>query len=109
MHPPIAGAVLVAEHVHERAVVDAMHAERPDEVALQHPERLGQQERARDLGGDPIDDLAPELGAASRASNIGLRDGVLGARRDAAARARAPATTAAGCAAWRAPSRHRSG
>ena len=62
---PVARPVLVAEHVHERAVVDAVHAERPDEVALEQPERLGQQERVGHLGGDPVDDLAPELDAAS--------------------------------------------
>ena len=63
--PPVARAVLVAEHVHERAVVDAVHPEGPDEVALEHPERLGEQERAGDLGRDPVDDLAPELVRAS--------------------------------------------
>ena len=47
--PAVAGVLLVAEHVHERAVVDAVHAERPDEVALQQPERLGQQQRVRGL------------------------------------------------------------
>ena len=41
-----------------------------------------------DLGRDPVDDLAPELDAASGASNSALRDGVLGARRDARRRAR---------------------
>ena len=84
-HLPVAGAVLVAEHVHERAVVDAVHAERPDEVALEQPERLGQQERVRDLGGHPVDDLAPELDRHAPVE-LGLRDGVLGARRDAAGR-----------------------
>ena len=75
---PVALAILVAEHVHERAVVDAVHAERPDEVALEQPERLGQQERARHLGRDPVDDLAPELDRHPLVE-FGLRDGVLGA------------------------------
>jgi hypothetical protein len=44
-HLPVARAVLVTKHVHERAVVDAVHAEGPHEVALEQPERLGQQER----------------------------------------------------------------
>ena len=82
----VAGPVLVAEHVHERAVVDAVHPERPDEVALEQPERLGQQERARDLRRDPVDDLAPEL-VRHPAVELGLRDGVLGARRDGPRRA----------------------
>ena len=105
---PVARRVLVAEHVHERAVVDAVHAERPDEVALEQPEGLGQQERAGDLRGDPVDHLAPEL---DRHPRVELRLGqrVLGTRRDPAAGARAPATTAAGCASWRGPSRRRTG
>ncbi len=82
--PPVAGAVLVAEHVHERAVVDAMHAQRPDEVALEQPERLGEQERVGDLGRDPVDDLAPEL-ERHPGVELRLRDGVFRARRDAAA------------------------
>jgi len=41
--------------------VDAVHAERPDEVALHEPEGLGEQERVRDLRGDAVHDLAPEL------------------------------------------------
>ena len=74
----VARAVLVAEHVHEGAVVDAMHPEGPDEVALQHPERLGEQQRARHLGGDPVDDLAPEF---DRHPNVefGLADRMFGA------------------------------
>ena len=55
------GVLLVAHHVHERAVVDAVHAESADEVALHQPERLGQQQRVGRLGGDAIDHLAPEL------------------------------------------------
>ena len=84
---PVARPVLVAEHVHERAVVDAVHAERPDEIALEQPERLGQQERAGHLLGDAIDDLAPEL-VRHQAVELRLRDRVLGARRDRAGRAR---------------------
>ena len=82
--PSVAGAVLVTEHVHERAVVDAVHAECPHEVALEHPERLGQQERVGHLGGDPVDDLAPELDRHARIE-LGLAHGVLGAGRDAVA------------------------
>ena len=72
---PIARSVLVAEHVHERAVIDAMHAERPDEIALEQPERLRQQERPGDLRRDPVDDLAPELDRHPRLERP-LRDGV---------------------------------
>ena len=64
-----------------------MHAQRPDEVALHEPERLGQEQRARCLDGDPVDDLAPELdrdGGVERP--LGHR--VLGARRDPAPGAR---------------------
>ncbi len=61
--------------------------EGPHEVALEQPEGLGQQERARDLGRDPIDDLAPELDRHPGVE-LGLGDRVLGARRDAAAGSR---------------------
>ena len=57
----VLGVLLVAQHVHEGAVVDAVHAQRAHEVALHQPERLGQQERVGRLGGDAVDDLAPEL------------------------------------------------
>ena len=105
----IARAVLVAEHVHERAVVDAVHAERPDEVALEHPERLGQQERAGHLGRDPVDDLAPELGRHPRRRTrpgvmaYSARDGMPSPR----ARQRPPQPL--DVLAWRGPSRRRSG
>ena len=80
--PPVLVVVLVAEHVHERAVVDAVHAERPHEVALEHPERLGQEQGVRHLRGDPVHDLAPELLGHG---GVELRRGhraVLGTRRD---------------------------
>ena len=58
---PVLRVLLVAEHVHEGAVVDAVHAEGADEVALHQPEGLGQQQRVGRLGGDPVHHLAPEL------------------------------------------------
>ena len=104
----VAGAVLVAEHVHERAVVDAVHPERPDEIALEHPERLGEQERARAPrrrpGRRPRARTRPASACRTRASGWRARRAT-GSRH----RSRAPATTAAGCASWRGPSPHRSG
>ncbi len=105
---PVAGRVLVPEHVHERAVVDAVHPQRPDEVALEQPERLGQQERARDLRGDPVDHLDARTRPASARrtppSSARARHAT-GSRR----LCRARATTVAGCASWRGPSRRRTG
>ena len=43
----VLGVLLDLEHVHEGAVVHAVHAERPDEIPLHHPERLGQEQRVR--------------------------------------------------------------
>ena len=84
-HAPVACVVLVAEHVHERAVVDAVHAQGPDEVALQHPEGLGEEQRVRDLSRDPVHDLAPELLGHGRVEGgLGHR-AEFGARRDPAA------------------------
>ena len=57
----VLGVVLVAQHDHEGAVVDAMHAQGADEVALHEPEGLGQQQRAGNFGGHAIHHLAPEL------------------------------------------------
>ena len=74
----IAGVVLVPEHVHERAVVDAMHAQGSDEVALEEPERLRQQERVGDLGRHSIHHFAPELGR-HQAVELRLAQRVLGA------------------------------
>ncbi len=57
----VLGVLLVAHHVHEGAVVDAMHAERANEVAFHQPEGLGQQQRAGHFGGDAVHHLAPEF------------------------------------------------
>jgi hypothetical protein len=46
---PIVRVLLVAQHVHEGAVVHAMHAERANEVAFEQPEGFGQQQRAGSL------------------------------------------------------------
>ena len=83
---PVLGVLLVAQHVHERAVVDAVHAQRADEVALHQPEGLGQQQRVGRFCRDAVDDLAPELDG-HRASKSLLRMRVLGAAGDRAARA----------------------
>ena len=78
----VLGVLLVAQHVHEGAVVDAVHAQRAHEVALQQPEGLRQQQRVGRLGGDPVDDLAPELGGHAASKLLG-RQGGARTRRDA--------------------------
>ena len=85
-HPPVVGVALVAQHHHERAVVDAVHAEGADEVALHEPERLGQQQRAGRLHRDAIHDLAPEL-LRHEAVELRARHAEAGAGRDVAAMA----------------------
>ena len=79
----VARVVLVPDHVHERAVVDPVHPEGSDEVALQQPERLGEEQRVGRLDGDPVDDLAPELvrhaarrTGASASCRCSARDGI---------------------------------
>ncbi len=57
----VLGVFLVAHHVHEGAVVDAMHAEGADKVALHEPEGFGKKQRAGDLGGHAVDHFAPEF------------------------------------------------
>ena len=83
----VLGVVLVAQHHHEGAVVNAMHAQRANEVALHQPEGLGQQQRARHFGGHAIHHLAPEL-MRHGLIELGLAHAVLGARRNCAARSR---------------------
>ncbi len=82
----VLGVLFVAQHVHEGAVVDAMHAEGADEVAFEQPEGFGEEEGAGDFGGDAVDDLAPEL-VGHECVELLLRHGVFGARGDGAARA----------------------
>ncbi len=57
----VLGVFFVAHHVHECAVVDAMHAEGADKVALHEPEGFGQQQRAGHFRCDAVDHLAPEF------------------------------------------------
>ncbi len=80
----VLGVLLVAQHVHEGGVVDAVHAEGADEVAFEHPEGFGEEEGAGDFGGDAVDDLAPEL-VRHEGVELFLRHGVFGARGDGAA------------------------
>ncbi len=78
---PVLGVALPRQQVHERAVVDAVQPQRPHEVALQQPERLGYQQRVRRPGGHRIDHLAPEL-ARHRRLELRLAEGVTAARGD---------------------------
>ena len=57
----VLGVVLHLQHVHEGAVVDAVHPQRADEISLHQPERFGQQQCVRTSGGHPVDHLAPEF------------------------------------------------
>ena len=81
----VLGVFFVAQHVHEGAVVDAMHAEGADEVAFHEPEGFGEQQRAGDFGGDAVDDLAPEFVGHERGRTLPVAHAVFGARRDGAA------------------------
>ena len=53
--------LLVLEHVHERGVVNTVHAQCSYEVSLEHPEGLSQQESVRHFLCDPVNDLTPEF------------------------------------------------
>ena len=83
----VLGILLVAQHLHERAVVDAMHAQGADKVALHQPESLGQQQRSGHLGGHAIHHFAPEF-VRHVLVEFGLAHAVFGARWNGAARAR---------------------
>ena len=83
-HRAVIGVLLVTQHVHERAVVHAVHAEGADEEALHHPERLGEQQRIGSLRRHPIHDFAPELDRHGGVE-LGLGEPVFSPRRDRAA------------------------
>ena len=63
-----------------------MHAEGADEVALEQPEGLGQEQRSRHLCGHAVHHLAPELVGHQRVELL-LRHRILRARRDRSASA----------------------
>ena len=104
----VLGILFVAQHVHEGAVVDAMHAEGADEVALEQPEGLGEQQGSGDFGSDAVDDLAPEL-VRHQARRIPPATWRFRRARGWIRRRRAAGTRAAARGAWRAPWRRRSG
>ena len=55
------GVLLALEHIHESAVVDSVHAEVAHEVALHHPESLGNQQGVGGFAIDAINYLTPEF------------------------------------------------
>src|SRR6185369_3724874 len=80
----IVGVLLVAQHIHECAVVDAMHTESANEVAFHEPEGFGKEKSAGDFTGNAIDDLAPEFDGHG-GIKFRLGKSVLGARWNGAA------------------------
>ncbi len=83
----ILGVFFVAQHVHKRGVIHAMHAQRAYEVALQHPEGLRQQQRARHLNGNTVHHLTPELRRHNRVELL-IRHRIFSTRRDGPAHTR---------------------
>ena len=78
--------LLALQHVHECRVVDTVHAQRADEVALHHPERLGEKQGVGRARLHRVDDLAPEL-EGEDAVELLLRHRVIRARGNGAAAA----------------------
>ena len=60
-HTPVIRVLFVAQHVHEGAVVDAMHAQRAHEVSLEQPKSFGEQQSSRRFCSASIHYLAPEF------------------------------------------------
>ena len=79
--------ILALEHVHERGVVHAVHAERADEVAFHHPEGFCEEERVGDLARAAVNHLAPELFRYAPLELV-ARERVLRAARDVSALSR---------------------
>ncbi len=84
----VLGVLFVAHHVHERAVVDAMHAKRANEVSLHEPEGFGEQQCSGHFCGDPINHLAPEF-VRHVLIELGLAHAVFRTRWNGSARTRA--------------------
>src|SRR5690554_1361409 len=53
--------LLIFQHVHESAVVNAVHPQGPDKVPLHHPEGFCQEEGIGDLFSDAVNYLPPKL------------------------------------------------
>ncbi len=77
--------LLIAQHVHERRVVHAMHAQRAHKIPFEQPERLRQQQRSRHLRRHAVHHLAPELMRHQRIE-LFLRHRIFRARRNRSAR-----------------------
>ena len=58
---PVFGVVLVPHHVHEGAVVDAVHPQGADEVAFHEPEGFGQEQGVGGFGRNAIHHFPPEF------------------------------------------------
>ncbi len=82
-HLAVIGIVLIAQHHHKRRVIDAVHAQGTDKIALHQPKRFRQQQRAGHLTCNPVHHLAPKL-LGNRGIELGGSHGGLGTRRDGA-------------------------
>jgi hypothetical protein len=69
--------LLHLQHVHERAVIHAVHAQRPHEIPFHEPEGFRQQQRVRRFRLDAVDHFPPEF-LRERAVELFLRHAVLG-------------------------------
>ena len=52
---------LIAQHVHEGAVIHAVHSQRPYKITFHQPECFSQQECIWHLAGDPLYHFTPKL------------------------------------------------
>ena len=77
--------VLVAQHMHERRIVDPVHAQGTDKIALEQPEGFRQEQSIGDLRSDPVYDIAPEL-VRDGGVELGAGQAMLRAGWDGAAR-----------------------
>ena len=86
-HVAIIRVLFIAQHVNERAVVHAMHAQRSHEISFEQPEGFRKEEGARSFGRAPIHHLAPELVWYGRVE-FRLGESMLSTRRNRAAGSR---------------------
>ena len=60
-HGAISGVLFVAQHVHKRAVINAVHAQGAHKIAFHHPKRLSQKQGVGGFDGAAVNHIAPKF------------------------------------------------
>ncbi len=58
---PIFAILFLLQHIHKGAIVDPVHSQGTDEIALHQPESFSQQQGIRSLNSNPVNQFTPEF------------------------------------------------